>query len=100
MSFQAKFAIYAEKRIFWILNKFLFNLIFKSEFIKTNLIKITKPLIILYKARHFLNKKALYLILNSLLMSNVRYAANKKCVNDIKLLINTAIIFTNFYKYK
>ena len=52
---------------------------------------------VLYKTRHFLNEKALYLLFNSLLMSNIRYGllrwgrSNKKCINNINVLINRAI---------
>ena len=59
--------------------------------------KITKTLGIFYKTRHFLNEKAQHLIFNSLLMSNVRYGllcwgiANKKCINDMNVLINRAL---------
>merc|ERR1712240_245682 len=54
---------------------------------------------------HFLNEKALYLLFNSLLMSNIRYGllcwgrANKKCINDINILINRAIICIHCMKY-
>ena len=50
-----------------------------------------------YKTRRFLNEKTLYLNFNSLFMSNVRYdllcweRENKKCINDINVLINRAL---------
>ena len=64
-----------------------------SEHIETIKTKLQKKLGVLYKTRHLLNKKALYLIFNSLFMSNVRYGllcwgrANRKCINDINVLI-------------
>ena len=44
-----------------------------SEHVETVKTKLQKALGILYKTRHFLNEKSLYLIFNSLFMSNVRY---------------------------
>ena len=76
-----------------------------SEHIETIKTKLQKTLGILYKTRHFLNEKALYLIFNSLLMSNVRYRllcwgrANKKCINDINVLINRALRCIHYKKY-
>ena len=67
--------------------------------------KITKNIGVLYKTRHFLNAKALYLIFIYLLMSNVRYGllcwgrAYKKCINDINVLINRALICIHYKKY-
>ena len=60
---------------------------------------------IIYKTRHFLNEKSLYLIFNSLLMSNIRYdllwwgRANKKCITDINVLINRALRCIHYKKY-
>ena len=57
-----------------------------TEHIETIKIKLQKIFGVLYKTRHFINEKALYLIFNSLLMSNVRYGllcwgrANKNCI--------------------
>ena len=68
-------------------------------------IKITKTLSVLSKTRHFLNEKALYLIFNSLFISNVIYSllcwerANKKCINDINVLINRALRCLHYKKY-
>ena len=55
-----------------ILATLLHSLIQGSEHIET-MKKITKTLGALYKTRHFLNEKILYLIFNSSLMSIVRY---------------------------
>ena len=76
-----------------------------SEQIETIKTKLQKTLGVLYKTRHFLNEKALYLLFNSLLMSNIRYGllcwgrANKKCINDINVLINRAIRCIHYMKY-
>ena len=43
------------------------------EHIDTKKTRLQKTLGVTYKTRHSLNKKSLYLIFNSLLMSNVRY---------------------------
>ena len=76
-----------------------------SEHIETIKTKLQKTLGVLYKTRHFLNEKALYLLFNSLLISNVRYGllcwgrANKKCINDINVLINRALRCIHYMKY-
>ena len=76
-----------------------------SEHIETIKTKLQKTLGVLYKTRHFLNEKALYLIFNSLFMSNVRYGllcwgrANKKCINDINVLINRSLRCIHNMKY-
>ena len=60
---------------------------------------------VLYKTRHFLSYKALYLIFNSLLMGNVKNGllcwgrANKECINDINVLINRAFRCIHYKKY-
>ena len=72
------------------------------EIIKT---KLQKTLGVLYKTRHFLNVKSLYLNLNSLFMSNIRYGllcwgiANRKCINDINVLINRVLRCIHYKKY-
>ena len=76
-----------------------------SEHIETIKTKLQKTLGVLYKTRHFLNEKALYLLFNSLLMSNVRYGllcwgrVNKKCINDINVLINRELRCIHYMKY-
>ena len=60
---------------------------------------------VLYKTRHLLNEKALYLIFNPLFVSNVRYGllcwgrANKKCMYDINVLINRALRYIHYKKF-
>ena len=44
----------------------------RTEHIDTLKTKLQNALGVLYKIRHFLNEKALYLIYSSLFMSNVR----------------------------
>ena len=67
--------------------------------------KTTKTLGVLYKTRQFLNGKALYLIINSLLMNNVRYCLlclgreKKTCIKDINVLINRALRCIHYNKY-
>ena len=73
-----------------------------SKQIETIKTKLQKTLVLLYKARHFLNEKALYLLFNSLLMSNGLLCwgrANKKCINGINVLINRAIRCIHYMKY-
>ena len=67
--------------------------------------KLQKTLGVLYKMRHLINEKALYLIFNSLFMSNVIYSLfcwgreNKKCINDFNVLINRALRYIHYKKY-
>ena len=76
-----------------------------SEHIENIETKLQKTLGVLYKTRRILNEKALYLIFSSLLMSNVRYGllwwgrVNKKCINDINVLINRAFRCIHYKKY-
>ena len=57
-----------------------------------------------YKTRLFFHEKALYLIFNFLFMSNVRHGLlcwgreNKKCINDINVLINRALRCIHYNK--
>ena len=63
-----------------------------SKHIETIKTKWQKTMGVLYKTRHLLNEKSsLYLIFNSIFMSNIRYGlfclgrANKKFINDINM---------------
>ena len=84
---------------------FILNFPSKTMYL-LNKVKLQKTTLgVLYKTRHFFNEKALYLIFNSLFISNVRYGllcwggANKKCINDINVLINRALRCIHFKKY-
>ena len=76
-----------------------------SEHVETVKTKLQKALGILYKTRHFLNEKSLYLIFNSLFMSHVRYGllcygrTNKQNLNDINVLMNKALRCIHHKKY-
>ena len=66
--------------------------------------KLPKTLGVLFKTRYFLNGKALYLIFNIMLMSNVRYtliAREEKIKNvyDINVLINRALRCIHYKKH-
>ena len=61
--------------------------------------KLLKAIGVLYKTRYFLNENSLYLILNSLFLSHIRYGllcwgrTNKRKTNEINVLINKALRF-------
>ena len=67
--------------------------------------KLCKTLGILYKLRHFTNKRVLITIFNSLFLSHLNYGilcwgrAKKTFLEPIKILLNKALRCINFYNY-
>ena len=66
--------------------------------------KLAKIVGILYKIRYYVNKSSLVLILQSLLISSIKYGilcygrASKKNLKQIKILFNRALRCINFFK--